>query len=346
MDTQQRRSLVLQMFENGERNRARTARQCAVDESTIRKDWRKLGLYERHEAEQHGGDVSKPCIVGLTPDDVPDGAEVMEKLIENQDYVESQIERRYTQKVMLPGDKPVGIVPMGDLHMGNKGVDYKMIQHDVNLIKNTDGLYAIGTGDYNDYWIGKLAHIQAQQPIPIDQEFALVDWFFSELEGKLVAVAGGNHDAGRSMRHANIDVIKNMLCGAELLYDKDEICFIMGLGEARWRFKIRHIWRGRSIYNDTHGIEIDPKFGEDWFDVGIGSHTHRGTLFREFYFHRKRLLAMLTGTYKFHDRYAVEMGYPRSPDDATGALILFPDGRLEMCRSVETAVDWLKFLRG
>lgn len=344
MDTRERRTKILELFEDGLRVKRRMATLLGVNESTIRKDWKTLGLDTWHKKDTEEKS-DKPIIKGIKPDDVPDGKNVLNYLIQRQSSVEKKLEKRYSQEIILPSDQPCALVPLGDLHLGNGGVDYKGIQRDVETIKNTDGMYAIGTGDYNDYWIGKLANIQASQPVPMDEEWALVEWFFSELEGKILAVAGGNHDAGRSMRHANIDIIQRILRGAEVLYDKDEICFTVKLMKAKWKFKIRHIWRGSSIYNDTHGIERDPRFGEDWFDVGIGSHTHRGTLFREFYFHRKRLLAVLTGTYKFFDRYAVEQGYPRSPDDATGALILFPDGRLEPCRSVTTASQWLEHLR-
>jgi hypothetical protein len=287
----------------------------------------------------------KPIVKGPMPEDEPDGLSVLDGMISQQREVEDEIDARYSAEIVIPDDRPVALVPFGDLHLGNKYTDYKQLREDTEIVQTTDGMYGIGTGDYHDNWIGFLRHLQREMPIPFNKELALLDWWFESLEGKLLAVVGGNHDVGRTKKLAGIDHIKRMLRGAQLLYDPDVICFTLKLGEASWRFKVRHSWPGHSQFNDTHGIEKDPKFGDGAFDVGIGSHTHRGTLFRDFNFHGKKRLAVLTGTYKMDDRFGLEMGMPRATGAPTGALVLTPSGDVEAFRSLSNAATFLQLLR-
>jgi len=288
---------------------------------------------------------NKVEVEGLTPDEVPDGKEVLKDLIDKQGDVEKHVARRYAQKITIKDNKPIGIAMFSDLHFGGSGVDYKAIEADTKLVKDTDGFYAMGAGDYIDAWLGRLAHVQREQAVGFDEEIALLEHWFDEINEKMLVVVGGNHDI-RIKNFGGIDYIKRILRGCtHLLYDADECVFTINLQKASWKFKIRHAWMGSSIYNATHGMERDPRFGDDDFDVGIGGHTHRGTLFREFMFHHRKRLAVLLGTYKFYDRYPIRLGFPRSPEQCSGALILYPDGRLDHCPDLITAARFLEFLR-
>jgi len=304
-------------------------------------------IIERYK--DSGGTPEKEDIVeviGLTPDDTIDGEDILNKMIEAQGSIVESITKRYDQHIKIHDDKPIAIGLLSDLHLGNKYVDYKAIKEEAEIIADTDGFYAFGMGDYHDNWIGKLEGIQREMPISFSSELALLEWFFDTLRDDLLVVVGGNHDTGRTKRISGIDYVKKLLKGITTLYDPDEVRFTLHLGDAKWRFKCRHLWMGTSAYNDTHGIEKDPRFGDDEFDVGIGGHTHRGTLFREFMFHHKKRLAILLGTYKYHDSYATRLGFPQSPkNSASGALILFPDGRMRTEDSIFEAAEYLKFLR-
>lgn len=325
----------------------REVARCLADGMTLSGTARHLGITRsKVQRAQKWNTENGVTVDGLTPNDVEDGEKIIDSLIRRQCGVEDILERRYSQEVHISGNKPVAVVLMSDIHLGGGDVDYRSVKADAELVANTDGMYAIGVGDYTDNWIGKLEGLQRGQAVNFEAEIALMEWWFETLKKKLVAVVAGNHDTGRTKRLAGIDYIKRMLKGAELLYDTEEVRFLLTLGKAAWRVKLRHIWRGNSQYNDTHAIEKDPRFGDDAFDIGIGGHTHRGTLFREFMFHGQRRLAVLCGTYKMHDQYAVQLGYPRSPHDASGALILFPDGRMMHMQDLGIAADFLNYARG
>lgn len=380
MHIDDRRERVKQMWEAGERNQSRIARELGVKRDAVRRDCEYLGLKRgvtnkdplsklESEVETFEGsddrdlktmlnhvasrknsvidELKKNDIFGLTGHDRADAEEILDTLIEKQAGVEQNIQKRYNQVVTINDNKPVGLALIGDLHLGSPGVDYKGLVRDTQLIRSTPGLYALGMGDYHDNWIGKLGMIQRGQPVSFESELALLDWWFEKMDGSLLAVVAGNHDTGRSKMYAGIDLVKRILRSAQpVLYDEDEVVFDVKLCDSQWRFKIRHKWQGSSIYNATHGIERDPKFGDGDFDVGVGAHTHRGTLFRDFMFHGKRRISVLCGTYKMVDRYALRLGFGRSPQNAaTGVLILWPDGKIETMHNLKAAAQFLTYLR-
>jgi hypothetical protein len=281
-------------------------------------------------------------IDGITPDDqFPDGIEVIDKLIAVQDKVRDKVNRRYNQVIKINESKPVAVAMFSDLHLGGPYVDYRAIKEDAKLVAETDGFYAIGAGDYLDNWIGKLEWVQRGQAVPFSDEVAMVEAWFDMLREKLLVVVAGNHDF-RTKKTAGIDLIARITRNVKCLFDGDEVRFLMKLGKGQWRFKIRHAWKYRSVLNESHGIERDLERGDGDFDIGIGAHEHRGTIFRECTFHGAKKLAVVLGTYKYHDRYAVQWGFPRNTHDASGAIILHPDGRLERLPCVVEEVSrWM-----
>jgi hypothetical protein len=332
---------VIRLWEDGEKNKTEISRITGVPRTTVR---RILSEYNDDDDNAVSAD-SIVNILGFTPDDVIDGKTIVEKMVEAQDVIVDRIVRRYSQSIEIKDDKPVGVALFSDLRLGNKYVDYKAIRDETTLVANTDGFYCMALGDYHDNWIGKLEGIQREMPVDFASEIAMLEWWVDLIRDKLIVVVGGNHDTGRTKRISGIDYVKRILKGVRTLYDPDEVRFTFKLGEGEWRFKCRHAWMGTSVYNDTHGIEKDPRFGDDEFDVGIGGHTHRGTIFREFMFHHKKRLAILLGTYKYHDGYATRLGFPRSPNTASGGLLMYPDGRMVHYDDLFALADYLKYLR-
>lgn len=289
--------------------------------------------------------TDKVRVEGIFPSTgLPDGWEAIGDMAEKQGDVEKRIEERYNQQITIEDGLPVAVALFSDLHFGGPHCDYKSIKRDTELVAKTKGFYGIAAGDYADNWIGKLGYIQREQAVSYKTEIAMVEAWFEKLDGDLLCVVSGNHD-NRTIIQAGIDNIRRILRGAQLLYDTDEVVFDLNLGDAAWTFKVRHDWMGKSIYNPTHGIERDPKFGDGAFDIGIGGHIHRGCLFREFVIHNRRRLAVMLGTYKLLDRYSLKLGFPRSPETPSGALILYPDGRLWHTQDLQTAADFVTWER-
>jgi transposase-like protein len=288
------------------------AEKCGLSDSTVRR-WRK-------ELEEEGVKLPPPFkkngegrvveVEGLTAEDsFPNGLKVIEDRIKVQDEVLAKVQRRYNQTIKINDDKPIAVAMLSDLHLGGPYVDYRSLKADAQMIAETDGFYAIGGGDYFDNWIGKLEWVQRGQAVTFSDEVGMVEWWFDTLREKLLCVVGGNHDF-RTKKTAGIDLIARILRNVRCLWDGDEIKFKLKLGKGEWKVKLRHIWKYKSVMNESHGIERDLERGDGDFDIGIAAHEHRGTIFRECTFHGAKRLAVILGTYKRHDRYAIQWGFP------------------------------------
>lgn len=290
-----------------------------------------------------------PIITGIHPDDLNTPHEdVITRLLTRQERTESRMAMRDAQVVEIPDSGPIGLAFVSDKHMGGD-CDYRAMVDDVELIRDTPGMYAIETGDNSENWLGSLAGLKGEQVVTSEEEYELVKWWFSRLteHNKLLAVVAGNHD-NRTKRYAGLDLIRQALQGAALLYDCEEVRFRLKLGAAEWRIKARHKWPGHSKYNPAHamtGGKAGYRFGGDDYDIAVGGHKHVGTMFFPDIFHMTKRLVVMVGTYKMDDEYGRAGGFPGTFGRGCGALIMRPDGRWQQQDDLESACDYLTYLR-
>jgi hypothetical protein len=290
--------------------------------------------------------VSGPVVEGLVADDdLIDPDELWKQAIGAQHARQTVIAKRDDQTVTVPNE-PVGVAFLSDTHFGDPSTDYEYLRRDAEIIRDTDGLYAGYHGDgINNWIIPKLARLQRGEALPFDGEMQLFRNWLGMLNGKLLWSVAGNHD-NWTRALAGIDFVREALRGTMSLYDPEEVVFRLVVGPSDWTFRARHQWPWKSIFNDTHGLEVGWQRGEIDYDIAIGGHTHTGTLHRPFIRHQKRRHAILTGTYKIADEHGRHLGYSRPQDRGCGAMIFHPDGRTFFTEDLETAADFLQFLRG
>ena len=112
----------------------------------------------------------------------------------------------------------------------------------------------------------------------------------------------------------------------ECLYDTDDSRVMVQVGGWQVPMRVRHHWRGHSIYNITHGIERAAKWDAD-FLLGAGAHKHRGGVARPFVCGGQQAMAVMVGTYKRVDSYARRGGWPRVNDVCAVAVVLDEETR-------------------
>jgi hypothetical protein len=297
------------------------------------------------ETTEQSSDVE---VQGLTADDFagrPPG-EIIDGLIRQQEKIERIVQKRYSQTIEVKDGKPIAVVFFADLHIGNKYTDYRLLKSDMDIIKQTPGMYCVGVGDLWDNWIGKLARMQAEQACNFADELSLLEWFVTELEPKWLALVLGNHGF-RTVRQANVDILQRLLRNKKILYDQHGMRFRLSVGDASWKVKVQHKWPGLSQYNQTHPLEKDRVFYED-HDIAVGAHTHVGTLIRPNLYKNKLVYNIMVGTYKMDDDFAKQIGATKiSPAGNRGnaSLILYPDGRIQQSDDLVTAAEFLNYLR-
>lgn len=206
-------------------------------------------------------------------------------------------------------DGPFAVALIGDPHIDNPGCNLELLISHTDLIRATDGMFALCVGDVQDGWIGRLARLWAHQGIAASESQQLVDWWLKQLTstGRLLALIEGNHDGW-----------------VQGLSGQSPLDWIRGFGtikenhgvRLRLRSKdgtvvtinARHDFPGRSQYNAAHGPMKSLLFGcRD--DVAVAGHTHEfGYGVRLDPETRRPLHAVRLGSYKHSDEYARQLG--------------------------------------
>jgi len=244
----------------------------------------------------------------------------------------------------------VCLVFMADTHLGGTGVDVEAIDRDIDMVLETPGAYIVGVGDLLDnFIIGKLMAIQMDTPFTIDAQWSLVRRMLRRMAPRLVASVGGNHDNWTRLL-SGVDYFREVheqIVGRHILLGKNELRVTVQVGEAEFPLKIRHKWRGFSMYNPTHAAERDAKFNSGYpWRVGVAAHTHTGGYVREFNRGGQTALAVQCGTYKRIDDYADTNDFPEPNDAAAVAVILDDQGDMWGTSNLRAALKYMKAVHG
>jgi len=316
---------------------------------------RYLGSFETFEEAQDARDgylsstqFSLPEVVGFTnKDGNPDPIQVWDYVIATQNTIERNAALRTNQRIMIPDpETPFGIAYFSDLHLGDPATDYRSIRADAELVASNPRLFAGYHGDgLNNWIIGKLQALQKDEAIPHDQEIVLFADWLRMIGPSMLWVVAGNHD-NWTAKLSGLDLPRSLLGDVRVLYDRNEIVFILIWGQCRLVYKVRHKWKYNSIFNVTHSIEVGWQRGDSDFDVGLGGHTHIGTVERPFFRHGRLKRAVLTGTYKVVQTgggYGRELGLASPMGTGCGAHV-FDGADITFCDNLEKAVRLIERL--
>lgn len=243
-----------------------------------------------------------------TPEDERPIEEIVAERVEhNQKRMKSERARELVD-IRLDITGPYGIAMIGDPHIDNPGCNLKLLLEHTDLIMATDGMFAVCVGDLQDNWVGRLSRLWAGQGIAARESQRMVEWWLGKLDGKLLAICEGNHDAWKhgmdgmsplqwiESRHGTVLETH----GVRLrLHAQDGIPVTINM---------RHDFPGRSQYNAAHGPNKSLLMGNR-DDVAVAGHTHvYGHSVRLDPDTRKPQHAVRLGSYKHSDDYAREKG--------------------------------------
>lgn len=299
--------------------------------------------FSRYRRQQEG--PPQPRVTGVMAEErVVDEDEVWEAAVKRSRKLKGLMTRKKEQAIGFDSG-PVCIVNMADIHAGGIGVDYDRLSADLDLINRTPGMFIGLAGDMLDnFVIGKLATLNVNREFSVTQEWALVRRVLRLAAPKLIWAVSGNHDKWTSAL-TGIDYFREVLAERRdhVLYDTDDLVVRVTVGEHEFGWRIRHKWRGSSIYSPTHAIERAAKFDKGVaFDVGIGAHTHEAGVARFFNNGGRTGLAVLCGAYKRHDDHAVTNGFPQPNEITAVPVILTERGGIITTNSLEEAADYME----
>jgi hypothetical protein len=248
-------------------------------------------------------------------------------------------------EIQIKDNKPIGIAFIADIHVGAITTDHEALERALNLIKSVDGLYIISCGDTVDNYLPNFhASGSFEAIIPPELQKRFVEWLYTKIAGKLIAIIQGCHDEASHMTD-DFDWTK-------YLSEKFR-CHNLGfggfinltLGEQIYRIGAWHrIRRFNSYKNITHVVKRAIEIYGD-FDVGVVAHNHVAAIEIEDTPAKTRIY-IRPGSFKEADRWARQMGYASTPARVP-VVILYPnEKRMVPFQDFEEAIRYLCFLRG
>lgn len=286
-----------------------------------------------------GAAPAAPDIVGVTAREDPDIETIRRQAEARFTRAARQARARHHQHVRFTHG-PVALFFIGDQHIGSSGTDVARMFHEQELINATPGAHVVCMGDVVDnYVIGKLMAQNMHHGMTVVEEWELARHYMHGWSS-LLAVSSGNHPQW-TQRLVGIDYDREITPDG-VLYDTDELLFDVHVGTARVKVRIRHKWKGSSIYNVTHALEKSAKFDTSEPDVFVGAHIHQGAVSREFIHDGKRKLALMSSTYKVHDPYQRQEGFASNDASTAVALVIRDDGSFWGSSDLPGVLDYMR----
>jgi hypothetical protein len=250
--------------------------------------------------------------------------------------------KKTNQSLNFPANQPICIVNLADVHFGHYSVNVHRVFSDLDVINKIPNCHVNLLSDLTDNFIGSwTTSINHNNPITINQQYALRLEYLKRLKPQLKAVVSGNHD-NWSTDLIGYDVLANELNSikANTLYDTQQLDYTLCMPNQSYRIRLRHMWKGRSELNPTYGIE-KMAMAEKTFDIGVGGHFHIGSYYREFNNYGNKGAAILCGTYKEHDEYAAKLGLYKVNDGTAVCLIIHPDFGILGINNIHAAYEYM-----
>ena len=245
--------------------------------------------------------------------------------------------------IRIDTDKPIGLVPIADLHAGAGSVNPKNLRGLINAISDVDGLYPIWNGDLLE---GALApcpqSMMQQQAIKVRWQRLMVTDMVSRCHSAL-AITQGQHEFFGN-RSGDFPFAANLAAEMEIPYLGPGGTLYLQVGETHYSVGVWHKSKGNSIYDATAGAK---KLCQDQgpFDVTFVADRHAPAVSMEARNGGVRRVFARGGTASDHCDYSKSLGYMDSSFNYP-VVILWPGERkMWAWDSLADGLDYLEYLR-
>ncbi len=290
------------------------------------------------------GAAPKPQIVGVVADELFDEDEILERATESWRKLLRDVARKQNQRIHFERG-PVCLVFAADLHLGSNGVDYERVYREAEIVAKTPGMYLAVIGDMLDNFIlPKLVQARHKSVVTVEEEWVLVRKYLRIVKDKLLISVSGNHESW-SWVLIGVDYFRQALAESakNVIYDTDDAFVNVEVGKMTFPLRVRHLWKGTSMYNATHGIESLARL-EHNFAIGVGAHTHACGVARQFNNGGQTGPAILCGSYKAHDSFARQKGFAVPNGSTAVAAILDESGATMTTNRLEQAAKYMEVM--
>lgn len=133
-------------------------------------------------------------------------------------------------QVQVKDSKPIAVCAIGDPHIDDDGTDIIALERDLDIIRNTKGMYAGHLGDLTNNWVGRLARLYANQSTTANQAIVLMEWMLNYAPN--LFVINGNHDCHDIQTQALTK--RGWVNGLDIKQDDQVMTMNIQNGKAEW----------------------------------------------------------------------------------------------------------------
>lgn len=314
---------------------------------------KQLGMPGQGESGVGAGEKQSVKMQGKTfelpefPDDKVDSNAIMDHLSSIFEKKHAAAKSRNWFDIKVNIDGPIGLTFVGDPHLGDNGCNYPLVRHHADLLRDTDGMYAVNIGDTANNWIGRLTKLYAEQDSSKKTERQLADWFLNEAGIDWMVWLMGNHDMwgefSEILRGYNIKKIpmEDWQARFVLRFPNDRHCKIWAA----------HDFKGHSMWNTLHGPQKAAHMKGQGVHIFASGHTHNWACHQEEHGHNGEVYWLLRSRgYKYVDEYADLLGHFPQQEGASITAIINPDatsraGFIQCFADMDLAADYLTWMR-
>lgn len=292
-------------------------------------------------------DKALPSPEDLISSEIPLSTLIDRSVTDSRRRIAAQRQRRSGINISVPST-PYALVLMGDPHVDDPGCDLAQLFTDADTVRETDNMFAVPAGDYQNLWIGRLARIYADQTVTAKDSWRLVKHLLVDriTPKKLKAVMLGNHD----LWAGNNDLLQWMLKDEAVYFEKYDLKLHFRPSAGRtMKLWMRHDFAGRSMWHNVHGLLKAAKGDIDAHHVYAAGDKHCFGYLSEFRPNGDMFHAVRSRGYKMIDSYADSLGFNEPESCPSPTIIVDPKATDPKCFvrvefSVQQAADYLNFL--
>lgn len=275
-------------------------------------------------------------------------ARLLDALTATQDALHDLDDRQPVVTIDLQESRPMLLTLFSDTHIGGGSVDHRQMVADMELVRDTDGAYAVHLGDHVDNFSPRvLPQGMLEQIANPALQWELCELFLRRhlTAAKLKAGVLGNHDAfsGAVGLEPCAEMYRRLM--VPFLGHGGRVWLKVG-GET-YKLELRHDFGFKSSLNTTNSQRrlSELTLGADVVAVG---HLHYPDL-QHVWRSGVNQCWLRSSTYKRGDSYAeskgLQMGYAPSPPDMPG-VVFWPDQHKALpFRRFQDGLDLLALLR-
>lgn len=232
-------------------------------------------------------------------------------------------------------NKPLVIIPIGDIHIGAKGVDLAYLKKTIDWIMRTPNAYWVGMGDYAECIIHTDPRFDARSidkkyvdrlSYIVDAQFDDLEELFTPIQDKCLGLLEGNHERQIRKRHT-FDMTRRLAHGLNTPYLETSAFMRIKFDRLQFHAKyftifLHHGWFGGRKSGGKLNQMVDFTIHKD-ADAFFFGHSHDiMTKFiisegvgNGFKIQRRKILVANTGSFvnaygKHSTNYAEEAGMP------------------------------------